>query len=197
MAWPKGVSRKEFFQKREENNMTTDETKEQVQPQEAETPQVELSPRQLAERRRRREDRIPLSGMRKKLNAPVHLIPQGEHPHWFVDQAGRLQDCIKAGYEFVDDPTIKAQTGEGPVASPDPMSSHVRVRTGHNQDGTPQYSYLMTIPQEWHDQDRKIVEDHNLKVEESLKRGKIQDQGVRQEEFYVPKEGISITPQRG
>lgn len=128
--------------------------------------------------RARRKERVPLSAMKMKLDAPAR---EGFVRRWVNDDAGRIQDFERAGYACVEDQEIHTD-GEG---------SRVARRVGVQDNGDPLYAFLMEQKQDWYNEDQATKQAELDKVDAAIKRG--DGGGVQngQDGRYVPSQGIT------
>lgn len=125
----------------------------------------------IAEKRR-----VPMSVPTQRL--AVDPLP-GFHLHWMRNTPDRIQQALRAGYEFVqqDEVYVNAtglgsdvQTGGG-----DDMGTRVSVISGTDlgRDGQPSMLILMKIKEEWYQESIKILEERNDSIAEALAGGNI------------------------
>ena len=122
----------------------------------------------------RERTRVPMSLPAQRLAVPD--IP-GYHLHWMLGTPSRIQQALKAGYEFVDpdeaDVTNFGLADDASKSGNTDMGSRVSVVAGSDagEDGREQRLYLMKIKQEWWESDQKILEDRNEQVAAILRGG--------------------------
>jgi len=121
-----------------------------------------------------RTKRVPFGVRQQKLaKDPI----KGFQQHWFNDNGkGRIEAAEAAGYEF--------------VMGPD--GQKVKKLVGRGEDGKGMNAYLMKLPDEYAEEDRKAKEAENAKVDEAIRRGQI-DNKIEADKAYVPKGGIEIS----
>lgn len=139
-------------------------------------------------KREERSERLPLGIKRSKL--AVHDQDPAFVYRWINDEAGRLHDAEKGGYEFATD----AKVGQGDVANRNAsVGDRVSRIVGKNASGQPITAYLMRIKKEWYDADQK-AKQKTLDVQDTaLKRG----QAKPVEHAYIPAQGISMNEKEG
>lgn len=135
-------------------------------------------------------DRVPMSLPVQKLAVPD--IP-GYHLHWMLGNPSRIQQAVRAGYEFVESDEIDVvNTGLADSSSRSgntDLGSRVSLSAGSDlgENGQEQRLYLMKIKQEWFDEDQKALEGRNEEIARSIRGG----QGVGSnphgsEQRYIP-----------
>jgi len=111
-----------------------------------------------------RPERVPL-GQRGRLTYSPEMLKefesQGLCPRLVSDKPGRIQDALKAGYQFV---TADGKIGDERVADPKKMGANLSV---HGGGGVTQY--LMVLPKKWHDEDQKVKQDAINETEVAMK----------------------------
>lgn len=118
--------------------------------------------------------RIPMSIPQQKLAVPD--IP-GYHLHWFNGNASRIQQALRAGYEFVDpsevDVTNTGLADDVSKSGNSDMGSRVSIISGNDTDvdGSVPRLYLMKIRQEFWEEDQKTLEDRNEQIAATLRGG--------------------------
>jgi len=139
-----------------------------------------------------RTKRVPLGTLRSKLTIPKDLIDdlrfQGR---WAVDRPGRLQAAQDGGYNFVQDPTMTVEVGEG-TDGRDKMSTAVCRVVGTHPDGTPMKAYLMKIRREWYEKDQREKQAEIDKTDESIQKGTVASQPG--DKRYIGSQGITYKP---
>lgn len=123
-----------------------------------------------------RKSRKPFGVPRSKL-AVANLI-EGYHLHWINDTAGRLHEALSGDYEFVSPKEVGI----------DDKEERVKQYVGTNEDGSPQFAYLMKIRQEWYEEDQAAIEAIQDSIDAQMRGGKLEDTGNR----YIPPSGIKI-----
>jgi hypothetical protein len=126
---------------------------------------------------KQRRERVPLSAMRQKLQAPKR---EGFTRRWVNDEGGRPQDFERAGYAFVEDEGVHTD-GEG---------SRISRRVGKTDEGRPIYAFLMEQKQEWYDEDQAEKNKELDATDQAIKSGNIAGQ-VGQDGRYTPSQGIT------
>lgn len=133
-------------------------------------------------------DRIPMSVPVQKLEVPE--IP-GYHLHWFMGNESRLQQAIRAGYSFVEEHEVDiVNTGLADDAGANgntDLGTRVSIVAGSGTDnmGQSERLYLMKLPREYWESDKKVIEDRNEQIAQTL-RGGVSESGDGAEHNYVP-----------
>lgn len=127
------------------------------------------------------------NGTQQKLTVQGDI--EGYHMHIFNDIAGRIEEALSAGYEFVS-PTEIGGTSVNVVSRNTDLGDKVRFQVGKDDNGGPLYAYLLKIRQEWFDEDQGITQERNDLVDEAIRSGKNTKGGTSPDGFYTPKEGI-------
>lgn len=98
-------------------------------------------------------DRLRLSEARNILN--VTNLDPARHYRWVTDKnAGRdLYIMGRRGYKHETDWNLII--GDKNAARAEGEGSLVRIVSGTNADGNLQYSYLMSVKKEWHEEDKE------------------------------------------
>jgi hypothetical protein len=125
----------------------------------------------------KRRERVPLSAMRQKLQAPKR---EGYKRRFVNDEGGRLQNFERAGYAFVEDEDVHTD-GEG---------RRISRRVGVHENGQPMYAFLMEQKQEWYAEDQAEKNKELDKADEAIRRGNIAGQ-VGHDGRYTPSQGIT------
>lgn len=118
--------------------------------------------------------RIPMSLPLQKLSVPD--LP-GFHLHWMLGSTTRINQALRAGYEFVEATEVETtNTGLADDASKSgntDMGSRVSVSAGAElgTDGSEQRLYLMKIKQEWWEADQAALENRNEQIAATLRGG--------------------------
>lgn len=121
----------------------------------------------------RRRQRIPLSVPRRKLEASP--IP-GFVLYWFKES--NIEIALQAGYEFVDNreviinQTVEANSSDN--SGNTDLGSRVSVigdRVGER--GVPERLVLMKIPEDWWREDRKLLDNENAAILNTIFGGQI------------------------
>ena len=133
-----------------------------------------------------RRKRIKSGAHRLKLHAEG--IPEGYHPHWANDDAGRIQELMDRGYKFLsrDGVVIGEDASDGNTA----LDTRVSRIVGVNPQGTPKVAYLMVIPQEFYDEDMEDLSAENDALIREIREG--QTARKAGDGRYVPEGGISL-----
>ena len=113
----------------------------------------------------------------------------GYHMYIFNDVAGRIDNALQSGWEFVS-PNEIAGVGTNVVSRNTDIGDKVRFLVGRAEDGGPLYAYLMKIKQDWSEEDQAALQQKTNNVDAAIRRGEAP--GVNTEGFYVPKEGIKM-----
>lgn len=130
------------------------------------------NPSVVAATRKEAPERIPMSLPQLKLAVPD--IP-GYHLHWMAGNPARIQQAIRAGYEFVDPAEVDVtNTGLADSASASgntDLGSRVSVSAGSlvGDDGQGERLYLMKLKQEWWEADQLKAEDRNERIAAALR----------------------------
>jgi len=144
----------------------------------------------VREDRRERAARVPMSLPTQKLAVPD--IP-GYHLHWMIGTPSRIQQALKAGYEFVDPEETEVNNfglaDDASKSGNTDMGSRVSVLAGSDagESGQGDRLFLMKIKQEWWEEDQKVLEQRNEQVAATLRGG--QDISANQygtEQRYIP-----------
>lgn len=156
-----------------------------------------INPANAAPKKSVERARIPMSVPMQKLQVPEI---QGYHLHWMLDQGGRIQQAIRAGYEFVEQEEVELNNfglaDDASKSGNTDLGSRVSISAGADlgQDGTEQRLYLMKIRQEWWEEDQRQLEARNEQIAASL-RGGTPDAGSNDPSHrYIPdahRKGVS------
>lgn len=115
------------------------------------------------------DTRIPMSIPHRKLETPE--IP-GYHQHWMADRDGRIQQALRAGYQFVEPEDINAlnvkQIGSGKSA---PTGTDLGTRISMISGG--ETLYLMKIKKEWFEADQAELARINQEKQGLIMRGQM------------------------
>ena len=131
---------------------------------------------------RSQEKRRPFGVARQRLT--VNQDIPGYHLRWIVDEPGRIEAALEAGYTFVEPSEVGKQARE---------DNKIRELSGvQRDDKTPQYSYLMKVPEEYYLEDRAAIEKQNKDIERAIKGGKVNPEA--NDGRYIPDGGISYKP---
>ena len=132
------------------------------------------------EREAGKQPRIPMSGLRLKLQMSKEdrqgFKDRGTVPHWFNDQDGRVEMAQAAGYTFVDPKHARSVGTHGK----DKVS---KVVTKGNE--LVMEAYLMEVKKEFFDEDQAARWAVTDLVDEALQLKDLGATGV--EEAYIPK----------
>lgn len=121
----------------------------------------------------------------------------GSIPGYFLaivnDDGGRIDECLRRGYDFVRASEIEGVNGNVASNNMDPGG---KVRFVVNKSGPePTYGYLMKQLQEYRDEDLADLEARNALVDDAIRQGTLNQQPG--DKRYVPKDvGITYNPQR-
>lgn len=137
--------------------------------------------------------RIPMSVPVQKLEVPP--IP-GYYLYWIADRPGRVQQAIRAGYEFVTPDEAQLNNtdiaGDATQSGNTDLGNRVSIMGGVGEDGNGQRLYLMKLREEYHLEDQKVHEARSDKIVASLRGGQVgasQDQAGDADKRYIPKQG--------
>ena len=100
-----------------------------------------------------RVKRGTFNGTRTKLSVNKQI--PGYHLHILNDLAGRIDQALELGYEFVSPEEVGGVANNVVSRNGDITGNKVRFLVGALEDGQPLYAYLMKIRQEWYDEDHK------------------------------------------
>jgi len=114
--------------------------------------------------------RKPFGSQDQKMAYPER---EGYHRHWFNDSPGRIYRATEAGYTHV--------IGHD--------EEKVSLVVGSKEGGGPLLAYLMEVPQEWWEEDRKSTQKITDDTLNAIERGKSTNP---QDGQYIPAQGISI-----
>lgn len=106
---------------------------------------------------------------------------------WFNDTVGRLHEMQQNDWEFVDIAEFGGKVDES--VSTD-LGTRVSRIVGTNEHGDPLRAYLMKKRREWHEADQKEKDDPLKAMDETIRRGELNDKAS--DKRYVPKSGIDI-----
>jgi len=140
--------------------------------------------------RQRPRQRV-LDGLQQQLAVYADL------PGYFLaivnDEGGRIDECLRRGYDFVRASEIEGVNGNVGSYNTDPGG---KVRFVVNKSGPePTYGYLMKQLQEHRDEDLADLEKRNALVDDAIRQGTLNQQPGDQR--YVPKSvGITYDPRR-
>ena len=131
-----------------------------------------------------RKKRVPLGVPRLKMAVDKR---DGYKRRWINDSAGRLNQALEGGYNFVprDDATFKDEdVGNQNTSLNNAMCKVV------NSDGTK--AYLMEISRSFYESDQLAKEENINKTEDGLRQGADAHGKPGTDGRYVPEEGIKI-----
>lgn len=127
--------------------------------------------RSVAERQR-----IPMSTTVQKLFVPD--IP-GFHLHWFRGTPERIHRAQQAGYQFVEPVEVDLNNldigGESAASGNTDLGSRVSVVSGEEsaRGEGPVRLILMKLPEEFWRADQQAVADHNERIAEAIRGGRV------------------------
>ena len=134
--------------------------------------------------------RVPMSIPAPKLAVPD--IP-GYHLHWILNDPARINQAMRAGYEFVSEDEVDVANtnlaGDMSTSGNTDMGSRVSVLASGSvgDDGKEQRLYLMKLPQEWWEEDQAKLEAQNENIAASLRGGGDASSNPHgQENRYIP-----------
>lgn len=118
--------------------------------------------------------RIPMSVPKAKMSVPEI---DGFHLHWINDYAGRVQQAMQGGYEFVSEEecminNFSLATSSEMSGNTD-MGSRVSIVVGKNEDGSALRAYLMKIRNEWFAEDQEVAQERVDAVDQQISRGQV------------------------
>ncbi len=162
-------------------------------------PFVTTNPANEPEKRLPQRDRIPMSLPVTKLAVPE--IP-GYHCHWMRGDPARIQQALRAGYEWVSQDEVDLNTfgvGDGPEASGhNDLGSRVSILGGTGEDGGAQNLYLMKLRQEYWEADQKAFAERQETIASRLRGDKGLDSPDGVDGRYARPENRNIfQPKRG
>ena len=147
------------------------------------------NPANARETTTREAGRIPMSVPQTKLGVPD--LP-GYHTHWMMGTPQRIQQALRAGYQFVKDDELFA--GQQNVAG-DPMGqgstdmgTNVTLPSGSDQldsQGNSVPLVLMKLPLEYWEEDQRKIAERNEQVAKAL-RGEGEDLKDLEQRAYIP-----------
>jgi hypothetical protein len=165
--------------------MTIDNTRAGINPMGQERRGPGRPPKEVADSVERRNERVPLGVPRLKLQAEDR---PGYQRRWLNDKGTRIDDALKAGYQFV--------TVDGKEDSSD-VGNRISRLVGVQEGGQPMRAYLMEIPETWYREDQAAKQAQIDKIDSQIRRGEPDGQKVGADGRYVPSPGIKIGPARG
>lgn len=128
----------------------------------------------MARGKQKRTERIPYGVLRRKLSidseTEARLKKEGLVPYWFNDDHNgqNLIDALNGGYEFV---TAVGEEKIGDIKELQERGRGMSRLVGTHRDGSPQYAYLMAIPEKFYKEDQAAHEAGNAKVDEAIRGG--------------------------
>jgi len=139
---------------------------------------------------KKRKERVPLGILRTKLRTDQR---EGFVRRWINDKPGRLDDAVKAGYEFVSDPNAELKIGDGnDIAQVAGIGTVVSRTVGQHEDGRQMRAYLMEIENDLYQEDQSEKQGMLDEKEASIRRGQDGPGKPDQEGRYIPATGIKI-----
>lgn len=134
-----------------------------------------------------RAERVPLGVPRSKMSVPNR---PGFVRRWVNDNGSRLHAAQQAGYEFVDDPSLKV--GDQTQTMNSDLGGAISQVVGKREDGSSMRAYLMEIPDEFYQEDQQAKQAQVDQIDQAIKTGNIEGT-VGVDGRYVPNEGIKIS----
>jgi len=117
--------------------------------------------------------RIPMSVPQTKLSAPE--IP-GYHCHWMLGTAARIAQAQRAGYTFVEQDEVDVNNfdlaGDPEDSGNTDLGSRVSIvagSAGDNEKDNALRLYLMKLPNEYWEEDQKLIADRNEQIAAGLR----------------------------
>jgi hypothetical protein len=153
----------------------------------------------MAKGKQDRRARVPFGVQRKKLNIDAEtekrLKAQGLRPRWIKDEGAgsRLIAAEQGGYDFVM--TEGVELGDAKEAQE--RDRRIKYMTGTNKDGSPQYSYLMAIPEEYFQEDKAKKESVNRMVDDAIRGGQtpgVENHGLKPDQGATYAKNIEYRP---
>lgn len=129
---------------------------------------------QVRARNKRKPFGVPTSKL--SIGTPI----EGYHLRWINDEPGRIAKALEGDYVFAEPSEVGRESRE---------DNKVKELVGVNKDGSPMYAYLMKLPMEFYLEDKALKEEHDDKIEEAIRGGKIEARSG--DGRYVPEGGIS------
>lgn len=115
----------------------------------------------------RRPPRIPMSAVRRRLE--VYPIP-GFYLYWFKEE--NVPAALAAYYEPVSRHEVTIQVNSpgitGEAGGNTDMGSGVSIIAGHGDGGQPVRLVLMKLPEEYHQEDMKGLEEKNVSIMQAI-----------------------------
>lgn len=106
------------------------------------------------------KSKSPIRNKRMKTMAEARKVKFHQEPGYHYrlvnDEGDRITMFLEAGYEFVEDPN-----SDGSDAAQQESQHGNRIRKVVNNDplASARYGYLMRIPQEFHDEDKRLQQE--------------------------------------
>lgn len=139
---------------------------------------MEVEQTEEIKQERKREKRRAFGVPRSRLSVSKEI--EGYHLRWINDEPGRLQQALDSDYSFVTPEEV------GRIST-DRDDQRVKEHVGVGRDDrTPMYAYLMKIPLEWYEEDKKERGYLQDKFDEAIRQGTLEASPNQ----YVPTGGI-------
>ena len=106
---------------------------------------------------------------------------EGFHYRWVNDEPGRIGQAIEGGYQFVDPNEVAREPRE---------DNKTREYAGLKADGSPMFTYLMKIPQEYYEEDQAVSQGHLDNIDKAIRGGSLDR--TPGDNRYIPKQGIKF-----
>ena len=119
------------------------------------------------DRRKRTPFGVPRLKMTLDSATQAKLAAEGKVARWINDKDNRIREAQDGDYEFIT--SEGATTGDAEKV--EETDRKIRKIAGKNKDGSPMYTYLMAIPEEYYREDQEAKEEINKKVDEAIKGG--------------------------
>jgi len=128
-----------------------------------------------SEKSKGKTPRVSMGGPRLKLQLSdadrAEFTRRNKVPHWFNDEAGRLERALGGGYTFVK-PEHATSLGQGALhADGKDPESNARVSVIANRGEPVIRAYLMEISEKFYKEDQIAKEAVNQQVDEALALG--------------------------
>lgn len=144
------------------------------------------NPANIPDKQVRGRERVPMSLPVQKLAVPE--IP-GYHTHWMEGTQLRINQALKAGYEFVSPEEVDSVTsdlaGDPLGGGSTDLGSRVSLMSGMDDQNNAIRLYLMKLPQEFWEEDQASILKQSEKISEALGGGNI----APAEASYVKSQG--------